>query len=124
MAMFRLTHVCRNIWGPDLQPKIINVIADLYEVSSRLRAILTTAPSRKEEEKPRTSEHGLPEIGKAKTFPKNDLEANGAAEKPKAASTPEEANHYTIASRLINYQSLDLGRKCMISCLEGHSDSY
>jgi hypothetical protein len=52
-----------------------------------------------------------------------DIElGNGVAEKvyPRIANSPEEANHYQIASRLLNYQSLDLSERCMSLLLKFH----
>lgn len=56
-----------------------------------------------------------------------DIElGNGVVEKvpPRVAESLEEANHYRIASRLLNYQSLDLSEKCMPLLLKLHSLGY
>jgi hypothetical protein len=56
------------------------------------------------------------EHGNAEALHKDDLKhANGAAHKtpPRKTESPEEANHYRIAANMLNFQSLDLGDKCM-----------
>ena len=118
----RLTVYCRNIWGPHKQAGIIDVIADCYGISHRFHAILKASPP----VKPRGE--GSPPAAQrtaitANGLPRNDIEiANGTAEKSpvKRVEHPEELNHYAIAGHLINYQSLDLGEKCMPSDPEHH----
>ena len=81
-----------------------------YKLSPRLEAILVTAPVGVKGEETHASSNGLAEQEKAKVALKNDIEmANGVVEKTRTGAiveTPETANHYSIASHLINYQSL------------------
>lgn len=104
----------RNVWGPNLQTDIVKIIANRYKLSRRFHAILESAPGDVEEKTAPVPAHI--ERVKVMAFPKDDPEhaMNGVAEKilPLMAEGPEDANHYEIASRLINYQSLDLGEKC------------
>jgi len=96
---------------------MIDVIAEHYGISHRFHAILKSSPPTKPEDE------GTPTAAKPATItanglPRNDIElANGTAEKPpvKRVEGPEDINHYAIAKHLINFQSLDLGEKCMPS---------
>jgi hypothetical protein len=94
---------------------MIDVIANKYGLSHRFRAILKSSPP----PKPQDEESATPVQPVAITangLPNNDIElANGTAERQPAGNLedPEGINHYAIAKSLINYQSLDLGEKCM-----------
>lgn len=122
MLDIKLTVYCRNIWGPNKQPGMIDVIADRYGFSHRLHAILKSSPPPNlgDEDPPTAAQPGAIT---ANGLPMNDIElANGTAEKPlvRPMEGPEDTNHYAIAERLINFQSLDLGEKCMFSKAEYH----
>ncbi len=115
-SVIRLTVDDSNIWSPNHQPGIIDVIADKYDISHRFRAILKSSPpSRSKDKESDTSAEAA--TVKAKRLPKNDVEiGNGTAEKKPVArfEGPEGANHYAIAASMINYQSLDLGEECRL----------
>jgi hypothetical protein len=115
MLDIRLMVYCRNIWGPNKQPGMVDVIAEHYGISHRFHAILKSSPP------PKPEDEGPPTAAKlgtitANKLPRNDIElANGTAEKQPVGRVggPEDINHYAIAKHLINFQSLDLGEKCM-----------
>jgi hypothetical protein len=100
---------------------MIDIIADHYGISHRFHAILKSSPPTPGDERPSTTAQAGPITANASA--RNDIElANGTAEKPSVTRVegPEDANHYDIAENLINYQSLDLGEKCMHSETEYH----
>jgi hypothetical protein len=115
MLDIRLTVYCRNIWGPNQQTGMIDLIAERYGFSHRFHAILKSSPPPKsKDERPSTAAYAGATTTNA--LPMNDLEhANGTTEKPQGryVKGPEDINHYAIAENLINFQSLDLGEKCM-----------
>lgn len=86
------------------------MIANHYELSKRFQAILKSKPENvkqseilrrgREYRKTRPAERYDPEQG-----------MNGTAQKAQAYL--EGTNFYDIASHLINYQSVDLGEKCL-----------
>jgi hypothetical protein len=101
---------------------MIDVIAEHYGISHRFHAILKSSPPLKpgNEQPPPAAQPGTTT---AEVLSGNDLEhANGTTEKPPVmhVGDPEDINHYAIAKHLINYQSLDLGEKCMPSEAEYH----
>jgi hypothetical protein len=100
---------------------MIDVITDRYGISHRFHAILKSSPPTPGDEAPFTAAQAG--LITANEFTRNDIElANGITEKPPVTRVegPEDANHYDIAENLINYQSLDLGEKCMHSEAEYH----
>jgi hypothetical protein len=99
---------CSNLWAPNRQTEIVDVLSDHYDLSQRFRAILKSKP---ENVKPSEFVNRTqPERRRPRATAKHDVElGNGSANR--APVSPEETNHYSIASHLINYQSLDLGEK-------------
>lgn len=83
----------------------------MYGLSHRFRAILKSPPPSKSPKKETTTPAQA-----TNPLPNNDIElANGTAESQlvRPVEGPEDENHYAIAESLINYQSVDLGEKCM-----------
>lgn len=115
-----LTVFYRNIWAPNEQSGIIDVISDCYGFSHRFRAILKTAPTSNTKEEFTKTVQGRPITPNEPR--KNDVEyGNGATErKPFNRKDPGDVEHYDIASHLVNFQSLDLGEKCRFWNSENH----
>lgn len=112
----------RNIWGPNKQPGIIDVIAGRYVISHRFHAILRSSPPAEARDEGALTAAQVEALA-ANRLTRIDIElANGTPEKPPITHVedPEDANHYDIAEHLINYQSLDLGEKCIPSDAEYH----
>lgn len=102
--------VYSNLWTPYRQRETVRLLAEHYKFSARLSAILRTPPP------PSPAETSTPENGAPRLSFHHDTEkANGRVSiQLKDVQTPAaEANHYTIASHLTNYQSVDVGEKCM-----------
>ncbi|KAG4032370.1 hypothetical protein MFRU_007g02740 [Monilinia fructicola] len=100
-----------NIWGPNRQTDVIDVLAKRYGFSPRLLAIIKTLPPSKSSNKDHRVSY------KEKLYEKDDIEtgrasmciSGGHAARP----APGTASHYTIAQQMINYQSVDVGARFM-----------
>ncbi|ESZ91647.1 hypothetical protein SBOR_7978 [Sclerotinia borealis F-4128] len=101
-----------NIWGPNRQTDVIDVLANRYGFSPRLLAIIKTLPPNISSKKDHRISY------KEKLFVKDDIETGRASMNvPRAHAThrtpPGTASHYTIAQQMINYQSVDVGARFM-----------
>lgn len=101
-----------NIWGPNRQTDVIDVLAHRYGFSPRLLAIIKTLPPNKSSKKDHRVSY------KEKLFEKDDIETGRASmNMPRAHVThrapPPTTSHYTIAQQMINYQSVDVGARFM-----------
>ncbi|TGO65284.1 hypothetical protein BCON_0003g00790 [Botryotinia convoluta] len=101
-----------NIWGPNRQTDIIDVLAHRYGFSPRLLAIIKTLPPIN----PTSKDHRV--SYKEKLFEKDDIETGRASmNMPRTHTThrapPATTSHYTIAQQMINYQSVDVGARFM-----------
>lgn len=101
-----------NIWGPNRQPDIIDVLAHRYGFSPRLLAIIKTLPPNNSSSKDHRVSY------KEKLFEKDDIETGRASmnthrEHAPHRTPPGTTSHYTIAQQMINYQSVDVGARFM-----------
>ncbi|ATZ55154.1 hypothetical protein BCIN_11g04390 [Botrytis cinerea B05.10] len=98
-----------NIWGPNRQTDIIDVLAHRYGFSPRLLAIIKTLPPKNTSSKDHRISY------KEKLFEKDDIETGRASmNMPRAHTAPAATtSHYTIAQQMINYQSVDVGARFM-----------
>ncbi|TEY68285.1 hypothetical protein BOTCAL_0121g00120 [Botryotinia calthae] len=98
-----------NIWGPNRQTDIIDVLAHRYGFSPRLLAIIKTLPPKNTSSKDHRISY------KEKLFERDDIETGRASmNMPRAHAAPAATtSHYTIAQQMINYQSVDVGARFM-----------
>ncbi|APA14702.1 hypothetical protein SS1G_06708 [Sclerotinia sclerotiorum 1980 UF-70] len=102
-----------NIWGPNRQTDIIDVLARRYGFSPRLLAIIKTLPP------VNNSSHKDHRVSyKERLFERDDIETGRASMNvPRVHATqltpPGTTSHYTIAQQMINYQSVDVGARFM-----------
>ncbi|KAB8291243.1 hypothetical protein EYC80_009930 [Monilinia laxa] len=100
-----------NIWGPNRQTDVIDVLAKRYGFSPRLLAIIKTLPPNKSSNKDHRASY------KEKLYEKDDIETGRASMNVSrvhaAQRAPGTASHYTIAQQMINYQSVDVGARFM-----------
>lgn len=101
-----------NIWGPNRQPDVIDVLANRYGFSPRLLAIIKTLPPHISSNKDHRASY------KEKLYEKDDIETGRASMNvPRAHTAPRVSqgttSHYTIAQQMINYQSIDVGARFM-----------
>jgi hypothetical protein len=109
-----LTTHGRNIWAPNKQHEYIDVLADHYKFSYRFRAILKSSPVEERQEEVKPPAHDGPDSAKTTvTASTNDLEKGlEDSARMEVLQDVEETTHYEIASRLVNFQSFDLGNEC------------
>ncbi|QSZ29059.1 hypothetical protein DSL72_003569 [Monilinia vaccinii-corymbosi] len=100
-----------NIWGPNRQTDVIDVLANRYGFSPRLLAIIKTLPPNS------SSNKGHRVSCKEKWYEKDDIETGRASMNISGPHAPHcapgAASHYTIAQQMINYQSVDVGARFM-----------
>ncbi|KAF7951497.1 hypothetical protein EAE96_006806 [Botrytis aclada] len=101
-----------NIWGPNRQTDIMDVLAHRYGFSPRLLAIIKTLPPKN----PSSKDHRI--SYKEKLFEKDDIETGRASMNMNRThathrAPPATTSHYTIAQQMINYQSVDVGARFM-----------
>ncbi|KAH8808293.1 hypothetical protein F5884DRAFT_791748 [Xylogone sp. PMI_703] len=100
-----------NIWAPNKQRLIVELIGKYYKFSPRLLAIIQTPPLRR---KASTHEdhhhhHGF-RSRTAHTTKEEDIElANGDTESSNSSGGQIHPSHYSIASQMTNYHSVDVG---------------
>lgn len=104
-----------NIWAPNQQTEISELIDKEYGFSKRLAAIIKTAPPKAR----KARGYGRSDSGLRKRMrDKDDMETGIKGEtettgdpippkKPRATAT-----HYTIAQQMLHYHSIDAGKKC------------
>ncbi|KAI9644656.1 hypothetical protein NHQ30_006680 [Ciborinia camelliae] len=100
-----------NIWGPNRQTDVVDVLANRYGFSPRLLAIIKTLPPNNSSNKDHRVSY------KEKLLKRDDIETGRASMNiPRAHAThraPGTTSHYTIAQQMINYQSVDVGARFM-----------
>ncbi|KAL2067302.1 hypothetical protein VTL71DRAFT_1726 [Oculimacula yallundae] len=98
-----------NIWAPNRQKEIVNLLGRYYKFSPRLIAIISSDPlkSKVQQNKP---------VGrfKAKLYRMDDIElaTKGVSvdlPRPPRKSIISGISHYALAAQMINYQSHDVG---------------
>ncbi|KAH8599018.1 hypothetical protein B0O99DRAFT_33294 [Bisporella sp. PMI_857] len=97
-----------NIWAPNKQPEVINLLATKYKFSPRLCAVIKTNPPVL---KPKVEEKHVRRF-RSKPAQKDDIEANTSMDSSRISSpspNAEKASHYTISKSMIHYQSIDVG---------------
>ncbi|KFY18338.1 hypothetical protein V493_08714 [Pseudogymnoascus sp. VKM F-4281 (FW-2241)] len=103
-----------NVWAPNSQPEVVNAIGFRYGFSTRLMALLLTAPPADSSEAPVencTTEKGFD----SPSLP--DVEQAIPTRFSRLSSTLEDAkrnprNFFNIAANFPSYQSIDIGPKC------------
>ncbi|KAL3420889.1 ADP-ribosylation factor [Phlyctema vagabunda] len=99
-----------NIWAPNEQLDIVDILGSHYKFSPRLQAIIRTAPEF--EQAPKEERHAS--RFRSKTYAKDDPEA-GTKSLELSPNTPNfrinssSTSHYTIAKQMVSYQSVDIG---------------
>ncbi len=98
-----------NLWAPDRQLPIVDLLAAKYKLSSRLHAIIGTSPP--------TSESNTHSPIKQSRFRKkrlkNDIEIATDVDHGSQPQNPTHGiSHYKLAEQMINYQSIDVGAHC------------
>lgn len=100
-----------NIWGPNKQPDLLDLLGDYYKFSPRLLAVIKTAPPLPE---PRIEDKSAHKY-RTKPAQKDDVElAASSLDSPRTDSSlpnPQTTSHYTIAKTMLHYQSIDVGTR-------------
>jgi hypothetical protein len=102
-----------NIWAPNQQVDIIELLGKHYQFSLRLLAIIKTMPPDKSPEVQDKI------VGKYKMSHKDDVElATSSIDTPRVASpsqSRQSISQYDVAKEMINYHSIDFGPHCETS---------
>ncbi|KAG0649983.1 hypothetical protein D0Z07_3752 [Hyphodiscus hymeniophilus] len=106
----RWMYVFLNIWAPNRQVELIELLGNRYKFSPRLLAIIQTMPP---DTPPATSNRS---VGKHKGLHKDDIElAISSVDTPRTRS-PSQSLHtisqYDASKEMINFQSIDIGAHC------------
>lgn len=104
-----------NIWAPDQQADVVNMLGERYDFSPRLLAIMRTEPPEIVVQEERTSRFRR----KQQPVKEADMELAEvvvtSAESYKGRSrkgvVQTEISHYTLAEQMINFQSIDFGTR-------------
>ncbi len=100
-----------NIWAPHQQQGIVKLLADHYNFSPRLQAIICTSPPKSKPQDKTTG--GVGRI-RRNLYRKDDIEVATTGMSIDLPRYPENSSyndmsHYTLAKQIINYQSYDAG---------------
>lgn len=115
-----------NLWAPNQQRDLVNVLGKHYKFSPRLLALIQSDPPANPSEEERPQKYSR--VSRLK-HAKNDVETASRSLHSSQSSQETVAtnslprllgqDHYGIASRLYNYQSIDVGPRCRSRlCLE------
>jgi hypothetical protein len=115
-----------NIWAPNRQVEIIEVLGKHYKFSPRLLALVRTIPPDTTTTPPiQNKDHGK---FKSNIFRKDDIElATSSLDTPRANPLPQRRQNlsqYEIAKQMINYQSIDVGAHCKLLGTFEEGDEY
>lgn len=133
----RLIDVHRNIWAPNRQVAVTEVIGNYYKFSPRLLGMMCTTPP-----KATTTQEARPEKmrdrlmnkfmrtddvergirtsltnARAPTIPTSPASSTQYSEKTEIAENPSDPSHYMIAGQMINYSSTDITNRCTKSSI-------
>jgi len=104
-----LSVLCSNVWAPNRQGDVIELLGQRYKFSPRLLAIIKTMPPDKF---PETSDKN---IGKYNKQHGDDIElATSSIDTPRASPSQslQTISQYDAAKEMINFQSIDVGAHC------------
>lgn len=120
----RVLTLSSNIWSPNRQTDVVDLIGTFYKFSPRLLAIIRTVPPAVEQAQARRKERHVGRL-KAKIYQKDDLEgAVAGGGLPRSESSvgrqkpSSDASHYAIAQQMKHYHSVDFGSKCELGLLK------
>ena len=102
----------RNIWAPNRQVDIIELLGKHYKFSPRLLAIIKTMPP---DTPPETSDKSA---SKYNTLHEDDIELATSSIDTQRVTSPtrslQSISQYDAAKEMINFQSIDVGTHCEI----------
>jgi len=101
-----------NIWGPDRQPDLTRVFGEKYQFPLGLLNVICSTPL---STKLRSQEKYHSETER-NAFSMDDLESASSVADVEL-NVESEDHHYTLASDMVDYQSVDFGTNCMISSI-------
>lgn len=110
-----------NIWFPTKQKKLLEVLAQHYDFSPRLLALMCSDPKQSHHDEPRTninrSVHTIPHLRrKAASLEVNssgssDVDELSVHSSSSSGGSMTEGNHFKIAADIWHYASIDMGRR-------------